>query len=143
VIGLGRKDVPQAASAELPTSQLFVSSANEVLRYDGQTGAFLNIFVAAGNGGLSDPTGLRFGPDCHLYVISSGLKMILRYDGQTGAFRKTFVAPGSGGLDSPRGLVFGPDGHLYVSSSGTHAILRYERQTGAFLNPLWRRVVEG
>ena len=48
------------------------------VRYDGRTGAFLNIFVdastipdAAKSGGLSDPRGLVFGPDGHLYVTSS------------------------------------------------------------------------
>src|SRR5262249_12597525 len=120
--------------------QLFVSSARSeaVLRYDGQTGVFRNVF-APPVGVLSSPAGLVFGPDNNLYVSSSNSSEILRYDGHTGVFLNTFVPAGSGGLQGPTGLVFGPDGNLYVSSSGsssgiTGAVLRYDGRTGAFLN---------
>jgi streptogramin lyase len=117
-----------------PHPQLFVSSqtTNAVLRYDGQTGAFLNIFAPTA-GSLALPRGLVFGPDGNLYASSFATNEILRYDGQTGAFLNVFVSPMSGGLLSPTGLVFGPDGNLYVGSSGTDAILRYDERTGAFL----------
>jgi hypothetical protein len=36
------------------------SRSNAVLRYDGETGAFLDVF--ASGGGLEDPAGLVFGP---------------------------------------------------------------------------------
>ncbi len=114
---------------------LLVSSAtNEVLRYDGQTGAFIDAFVTAGSGGLSGPTGLVFGPDGNLYVSSFNNNQVLRYDGTTGAFIDVFVPPGGGGLNVPTGLVFGPDGNLYVSSIGTDEVLRYDGTTGAFID---------
>ena len=120
-----------------PTShpQLFVSSrdTNAVLRYDGQTGAFLNVFAPPAEN-ISLPHGLVFGLDGNLYVSSTATDAILRYDGRTGAFRDIFVPRGSGGLAAPAGLVFGPDGHLYVTSVGTNAVLRYDGRTGAFLN---------
>ena len=76
-----------------PDGSLLVSSGtNEVLRYDGTTGAFLGAFVAAGNGGLSNPRSLAFGPDGNLYVSSSGSNSMLRFSGSTGAFLGTFVA---------------------------------------------------
>jgi hypothetical protein len=131
-------DIPRAArTVGALNLQLFVSELTRVLRYDGTTGAFLNVFVAAGSGGLRTPTGLGFGPDGQLYVInfdSAGAGEILRYDGTTGAFLNVFVAAGSGGLSGPRALGFGPDGQLYVGGAGTNPILRYDGTTGAFLN---------
>ena len=51
---------------------LYVASqgSNEVLRYNGITGTFIDDFVTAGLGGLTWPTGLIFGPDENLYVAS-------------------------------------------------------------------------
>jgi DNA-binding beta-propeller fold protein YncE len=126
-----------------PDSNLYVNSTvtDAILRYDGRTGTFLDVFVPSGSGGLEAPSGLVFGPDGHLYVTGFNFSEILRYDGRTGAFLDAFVPSGSGGLSFPAGLVFGPDGHLYVSShnnalvqrSSVSEILRYDGQTGAFL----------
>jgi hypothetical protein len=123
--------VPSAQAVDLLVSSFFT---DQVLRYDGATGAFLNAFVAAGSGGLSGPARLIFGPDGHLYVSSIDTAQVLRYNGATGAFLDTFVAAGSGGLNAPLGLAFGPDGHLYVSSFFTAQVLRYDGVTGAFLD---------
>ena len=118
-----------------PQGQLLVSSeeTNAILRYDGQTGAFLDVFAPPADQ-LSQPQGLVFGPDGHLYLSSTATDAILRYDGQTGVFRDIFVSRGSGGLAAPAGLVFGPDSNLYVTSTGTNAVLRYDGRTGAFLD---------
>ncbi|MEK6224581.1 MAG: hypothetical protein N2A97_06970 [Thermodesulfobacteriales bacterium] len=68
--------------------ELFVGSvlSNEVLRYNGRTGAFIDAFVSAESGGLEKPAGLVFGPDGNLYVGSVVSNEVLRYDGMTGAF---------------------------------------------------------
>jgi CSLREA domain-containing protein len=118
---------------------LYVTSVgpDAVLRYDSQTGTFIDTFVSAGSGGLSRSRGLAFGPDGNLYVVSELNDRILRYDGRTGAFIDTFVSPGSGGLDRPTDLTFGPDGNLYVtsrSSGGPREVLRFDGQTGAFID---------
>ncbi len=111
-----------------PDGNLYVSSANtdEVLRYNGTTGAFIDAFVSAGSGGLDAPNGLVFGPDGNLYVTSVDTDEVLRYNGASGAFIDAFVSAGSGGLAAPIGPVFGPDGNLYVSSGDTNQVLRYE-----------------
>ncbi len=113
---------------------LAAGDSDAVFRYDGETGAFRDIFVGSGSGGLDDPNGLTFGRDGHLYVASFGTQEVLRYHGATGAFLGAFVTAGSGGLNNPHDAVFGPDGHLYVTSYSSDEILRYDGSSGAFLN---------
>ena len=99
----------------------------------------LDRFVSAGNGGLTRPRSLVFGPDANqdsaqdLYIVDRDLDAVLRYDGLTGAFLDTFVPTASGGLNSPADLEFGPDGNLYVSSELSNQVLRYDGLSGAFL----------
>ncbi len=114
-----------------PDGNLYVASQvnHRVLRYDGQTGAFTDIFVPAGSGGLNIPTGMDFGPDGNLYVASYQNNSVLRYDGHDGAFIDAFVPAGSG-LAGPTGLVFGPDANLYVCSVNGDKVLRFEGATG-------------
>jgi hypothetical protein len=72
-------------------ANLFVSSfgTNQVLEYNGTTGAFITDFVPAGSGGLSEPTFLTFGPQISvpdpatlfligLGVLSTGLARLHR-----------------------------------------------------------------
>jgi len=115
-----------------PDSDLYVSSqANDrVLRYDGQTGAFIDVFVSGGSGGLDVPVGLDFGPDGNLFVVSNGNHSVLRYDGSTGAFTGVFVPNGSG-LNHPTDLVFGADDNLYVASRDSDKVLYFDGTTGA------------
>src|SRR5262249_22828369 len=111
---------------------LYVVSAttNQVLEYNGTTGAFLKTFVSQGSGGLSlrpgSYSGLAFGPDGNLYVASPKTNQVLEYNGNTGAFLRAFVAAGSAGLNTPAGVTFGPGGNLYIGSQHTDAILRYQ-----------------
>lgn len=63
-----------------PDGNLYVSSfrTNEILRFDGKTGAFLDVFASDNNNGLgrtnglNGPNGLLFGPDGSLYVTTQG-----------------------------------------------------------------------
>ncbi len=118
-----------------PDGLLYVGggSAN-VLRYNAMTGAFVDVFVSPGSGGLGTIKGMTFGPDGNLYVTSGNTNSVLRFNGTTGAFISTFVTAGSGGLNNPHNLKFGPDGNLYVASLGSDQVLRYNAATGAFMN---------
>ncbi len=51
---------------------MYVANAgtNSILRYDGVTGEFKDVFVLSGSGGLQRPCDLAFGPDGNLYVSS-------------------------------------------------------------------------
>lgn len=113
------------------SADLLVSSrdSDSILRYDETTGAYLGDFVSAGSGGLSQPVGMRTGPDGNLYVSSFGTNQILRYNGKTGAFIDVFV--NGNGLSNPADLRFGPDGALYVANFGDVTVTRYNGSSGA------------
>jgi hypothetical protein len=93
------------------------------LRFDGTTGAFVDAFVSAGDGGLSRPRDLVFGPDSNLYVSSFGTGDIFRYNGTTGTFMDDFVAAGSGGLGGPTFLLFGEGGSAATLEPSTLGLL--------------------
>ena len=73
-----------------PTMLISDMKNNRVLRFNAQTGEFIDVFVHEKSGGLDEPQGLAFGPDKNLYVVSSHTKNILQYEGSSGAFLKEF-----------------------------------------------------
>ncbi len=125
------------APAARAQTDLLVSSrtTNQVLRYDGTTGEFLGIFVDAGSGGLTRPTGMNVGPDGNLYVPTGDLpdgtpgsgNGIRVYSGATGAFIRLFHPGYSVGM---AGNGFGPDGNLYASLSNWNLVVRLNGTTG-------------
>jgi len=130
----GGLDGPTAATFG-PDGDLYVSSfeTDEILRYDGQSGAFLGVFVSAGLGGLNGPdAGAKFGPDGNLYVPSFWNDRVLRYDGASGASMGDFIPFRHGSLRQPRDLVFHKN-HWYVASSANSRILRYDAD-GVFVD---------
>lgn len=130
-----------------PDGHVYVCSelTDRVLRFDGDTGAFLGPFVfddpstpANETGGLDSPSGIVFGKDERAYVASFTQNRILRYDARTGAFVDVFVAAASSGsLSGPdAGMSFGPGpggGDLFVPAYFNSAIKRYSGSSGAFL----------
>ena len=105
----------------------------EILRFHGQTGAFLGAFVpGSANGGLKRPFSPIFGPDGHLYVCDHADDRVMRYDGTTGSFLGEFVPERTAGLRRPTGHCFGADGNLYVLNDDR--LLRFEGATGAFMD---------
>jgi DNA-binding beta-propeller fold protein YncE len=117
-----------------PDGNLYVINnqpgVDEVLRFDGTTGDFIDVFAS----GLTIPQDLAFGPDGNLYVSNGGASTISRFDGSTGSSLGTFVPSGSGGLNGPHGIAFGADGNLYVASAFSDSVMRYDGATGAFLD---------
>jgi len=107
---------------------------DRIERFNAQTGAFVDVFVATGVGGLENPRGILIGPDHNLHVNNTGNNSILRYDASTGAFIDEFVNSGSGGLDGPINATIGADGNLYVASIATNSVLRFNGATGQFID---------
>ncbi len=110
-----------------PDGHLYVTSGDTaansaVLRYDGKTGQFIDVF-ASGNG-LIRPYGLAFGPDGNVYVSSFLSDQLLRFNATSGAFVDVFATGNgeAGGLNGPNALEFGPDGKLYVTTQGSVAV---------------------
>lgn len=137
--GLGLMPAPPAhAETSLLVSSLDTAS---ILRYDGESGAFLDVFVPSGSGGLDEPFGLIYGPDNNLYVTSATRHSVLRYDGVTGA---PLPAPGQSGavfvpsysqdLGFPFSLTFGPDQNLYVTDSNFSRVLRFDGISGQYID---------
>jgi sugar lactone lactonase YvrE len=119
-----------------PDGNLYVSGGGvngggptqDVKRYDGTTGAFIDVFTS-GHG--TSNTDIIFGPDGNLYGSAFGDNYVYRVDGSTGATLGT-IGAGSP-LSGPAGLAFGSDGKLYVGSFNTGQVLRFDGTTGAFL----------
>ncbi len=122
-----------------PDGQLYVTAGSDVLRYNGQTGAFMDSFVRGAFG--ASFWGLTFGDgdttasaaSQTLFVAETNFANVYLYDGKSGESLGA-VDHGSGGLVVPRGLAYGPDCNLYVVSRDTSSILRYDGVTGAFLD---------
>ncbi len=119
-----------------PDGKLYVASRDNanVLRFDATTGAYIDEFIKAGSGGLSQIKRMEFGSDGNIYLSSAGTNQVLRFSGSSRAYLGQFVSAGSGGLANPRSLTFGPDGNLYVSSTGSNSVLRYHGTTGVFID---------
>ncbi|MDC0670155.1 Vgb family protein [Nannocystis radixulma] len=116
---------------------LYVSSfdSDAILRYDGETGALVDVFVPSGEGGLDGPdAGMVFGPDGALYVPSYYSDEVLRYDGVTGEPLGAFT-PADGSLAKPRTLLFVGD-HLLVTSEGSGEVVRFDASTGDYVDTL-------
>jgi len=142
--GSGGLDDP-AGLAFGPGKNLYVTGernvagvrTDHVYRYNGTTGAFIDVFANAPVEPLATLFGIKFGPDGNLYVANIRGNSVLRFNGTTGVLIDNFIAAPGGGLNRPRDLVFGPDGHLYVASPGEQTspparqVLRFNGTTGA------------
>ena len=107
-----------------------------ILRYDADTGVFIDVFVAAGTGGMNVPWGMAIGPDGKLYVSSLATEVypqrdpnVRKFDARTGEYLGIFASGTA--MVAPTGLAFGADGNLYVSDFGANKVFRFNGQTGA------------
>lgn len=127
-----------------PGNDLFVASGssddgtqgNQILRFDGRTGAFEAVLDPANLGGLDDPEAVVFGQDGLLYVASTpetGNGEVLRYDPVTNAFVDKLIPAATSQIQDPTGMVFMPNGDLLLSSAATSEVKRYNGTTGALI----------
>ncbi len=112
-----------------PDGNLYVSQPTTVLRYNGQSGAFIGAFVTSGSGGAIDLDGLVFGPNGNLFAADFSAGNVKEYDGATGAFIKVFATPVA--VSNPSEPLFGPDGNFYLGDEVD--IEEFDGTTGAFI----------
>ena len=77
------------------TPDIFTSSFmnDAVVRFDGETGAFLGNFVSPGSGGLGRPQQVYFHPNTgDLIVVGILNSQLKKYDGETGAYLGNFTS---------------------------------------------------
>ena len=112
-----------------PDGHLYVVDGigNQVLRYDGTTGASMGAFVPAGRG-LGNPSGLAFGPEGDLFVANGSDSRVRRYDGTTGMAVRTYS-----GLSDPQSVTFRSDGVMFVANRGQNDIRRFDAVLNRFV----------
>lgn len=123
--------------AQAPLQDMLVSSrgTNAVVRFDGATGAFVDVFIPPGTAGLDRTQEVILDNDGDLLVTGRGNSTILRYSRRTGEPMGSFSSGYS--LDAPTKIKRGPDGHLYVSQWGDRrgqtTVAVFDGATGAFI----------
>ncbi|WHY54750.1 Vgb family protein [Peribacillus simplex] len=115
----------------------------DVLKYNGQTGAFLGELVKSNAPGAPfAPRGIVLSKQNILFVADMGdvdvPGEVRMYNGTTGVFLGNLDHSGFTGQFHPRALVIGPDSLLYVSVRNLPqpeggAVLRFNPKTGKFL----------
>ena len=118
-----------------PDGNLYVASnaSDNVLRFDGTTGDFIDVFASHPN--FAWPAEINFRGD-FLYV--SDFKMggrVARFNATTGAYVDDFVT----GINLPDGQSWDDQGRLYVSGfntagPGTGIVNRYDGNTGELID---------
>jgi hypothetical protein len=117
-----------------PDGNLFVMSdrTQQVLRYDGTSGAFIDIFADA-IGGTDRVVDLQFNHAGDLLVMTRDEavprpthgSIVWKYDGPTVAFIDVHVPAGASGLLRGNEMIIGPDGDLYISNFADGSVHRF------------------
>ena len=136
-----------------PDGNLYVSNyiagqKAEIVRFDGQTGEFIDVYIARGHGGLSAPWKIAFNGRGELLVVDweSGEGRILRYPARLhrGSSAATFITYPN---FEPLYVAIGPDQNIYVSNSDSSgasgSVLRFDGRTGAFIDVFAANVAGG
>lgn len=112
--------------------------SSHILKYDRQSGAFLDCVALSLDASGPPFTDFAFSPNRQLYVADFD-KGVLRYNPKTGRFMGVVASVGPRGFNSPTALTFGPHGNLYVTSREQNAVYRCDgrngRSLGIFVRP--------
>ena len=139
--------VPGPFASFVANNNEFIVAAQDtgaVYRFNGETGAFIDVFVKEGSGGLSNPTAPIFTPDRkYLLVGDLDLNGYYRYDGHTGEYIDIFADASSKPIDGPFMPVFSPwpemKGKVLIASGFSNSIQIYDIESsnyeGDFVKP--------
>ena len=106
-----------------PPSTLFVidRSASAIVRYDGVTGVYRDVFAAGAAAGLDRPSSVRLGPTGHVFLAGFGRGDVTRYDLASGTNMGVFYGD-TNLLEEPVELMFQGD-QLVVLGKDTHNLV--------------------
>ena len=110
---------------------LYVTSmyTNQVLRFNGVTGDYIDIFIDLNKDGLKHPQNIIYSPDRKLFYINSfDTGSIFAYDAETGNLVTKVLS------ENPRlsikNMKFGHDGGLYLTVDDYARVLRVDPNSG-------------
>jgi sugar lactone lactonase YvrE len=106
-----------ATTLRAAAGDIFETNGGNVLRLNAPS-----VTPSTFSSGLSNPKGIVFDGNGHLYVADAGKNAILVFTLPDGT-GSTFVS----GLSSPIGLAFDTDGNLYEADSGSGNIFKFAR----------------
>ena len=109
-----------AVSARAAVGDIYESNMDLILRINAAGGTPVTFTQ-----GLSNPKGLAFDGNGHVFVANAGSGSILRFN-TSDASGTTFAS----GLNSPVGVTFDAAGNLFVSDAGDGAIYKYTTDGG-------------
>jgi DNA-binding beta-propeller fold protein YncE len=125
-----------------PNGNVYVasSSTDEVIEYDGATGAFIRVLIAFPPGSM--PSDMRYGPNGNLYVCLYGGNGVYELHPNTGATLGVWNMPVFG--DRPNDIAFLPSGEILVTCMGSNQCHRFDSTPvhtwlGSFAGTGWDR----
>lgn len=119
------EDAPDCEACQpRPPSTLFVADrgTQAILRYDGVTGQFEDVFAAGQAQRIDRPAGVRLGPSGHIYLAGFGRGDVVRYDVASGAMRGVFYWDTTL-LEEPMDLVFRGDELLVLGNDTRNVVV--------------------
>jgi streptogramin lyase len=125
-----------------PNGDVYVASTStdEVLEYDGATGAFIRVLATFPPATL--PSDMRYGPNGNLYVCAYGAYMVYELHPNSGAILGAWSMPTSGAR--PNDIAFLPNGEVLVTNMGVNVCYRFDPTPahtllGSFAGTGWDR----
>ncbi len=107
-----------------PPSTLFLTDrgGDAILRYDGVTGQFEDVFASGMAARIDRPASVRLGPSGHLYMAGFGRGDVVRYDVESGAMMDVFYWDTTL-LEEPVELMFRGDELLVLGNDTQNAVV--------------------
>lgn len=123
----GCADGPEAdceACRPRPPSTLFVTDrgGDSILRYDGVTGQFDDVFASGLTSRIDRPSSVRLGPSGHLYLAGFGRGDVVRFDVESGAMMDVFYWD-TQLLEEPVELLFRGDDLVVLGNDTQNAVV--------------------
>lgn len=126
-VGTGCSEEPEReceACRPRPPSTLFVTdrAGDSILRYDGVTGQFDDVFASGLASRIDRPSSVRLGPSGHLYLAGFGRGDVVRFDVESGAMMDVFYWD-TQLLEEPVELLFRGDDLLVLGNDTQNAVV--------------------